>query len=375
MKVALIHDYIKEYGGAERVLTALHDIFPDASVYTTVYLPKFLGPHKEKFKGWDIHTSFLQKVPFKAKLISIFRIISPMYFENINLTEFDVVIVSSTGAYFPNLITTRPEAMHICYCHTPPRYLYGYPTARKWSENRILRFFSELFNGFLRTTDYLGAQRPDYFIVNSTEVAGRVKKFYHRDSMVIYPPVEMVDKVTQSKKQITKNKNGYYLAGGRLARAKRLDLVIRACNELKVPLKIFGRSFAGYEEELKQLAGPTIQFIGEVSDSKMGELYKKARAFLFAGEAEDFGIMPVEAQACGIPVIGPNFAGVKETVVNGKTGVLFGSYEVGSIVSAMKQLDTLDIKSSDCVENAKKFSKERFQKEILEFVKKRKNTS
>lgn len=375
MKVALIHDYIKEYGGAERVLTALHDIFPDASVYTTVYLPKFLGPHKEKFKGWDIHTSFLQKVPFKAKLISIFRIISPMYFENINLTEFDVVIVSSTGAYFPNLITTRPEAMHICYCHTPPRYLYGYPTARKWSENRILRFFSELFNGFLRTTDYLGAQRPDYFIVNSSEVAGRVKKFYHRDSTVIYPPVEMVDKVTQSKKQITKNKNGYYLAGGRLARAKRLDLVIRACNELKVPLKIFGRSFAGYEEELKQLAGPTIQFIGEVSDSKMGELYKKARAFLFAGEAEDFGIMPVEAQACGIPVIGPNFAGVKETVVNGKTGVLFGSYEVGSIVSAMKQLDTLDIKSSDCVENAKKFSKERFQKEILEFVKKRKNTS
>lgn len=375
MKIALVHDYIKEYGGAERVLTALHEIFPDAPLYTSVYLPEYLGPHKDKFKGWDIRTSFLQKIPFKAKLISPFRIISPLFFENINLTEYDVVIVSATGAYFPNLLMTRPDAMHICYCHTPPRYLYGYPTARKWSENKFIRLLSELFNSSLRITDFVSSKRPDYFIVNSEETRGRVKKFYRRDSTLIYPPVELVDETSSKAKtqsvKLRNKTNKYFVTGGRLARAKRVDLLIKACNKLKVPLKIFGRSFAGYEEELKAISGPTIEFIGEVTDKETISLYQDAKAFLFAGEAEDFGIMPVEAQACGTPVIGPNFAGVKETVVNGSTGVLFGSYDVESVVSAINKLNTLSIKPEDCIENAKRFSKNRFQKEILDFIKKR----
>ena len=377
MKVALVHDYIKEYGGAERVLTALHEIFPSAPVYTSVYLPEFLGPHRDKFKGWDIRPSYLQKMPFAAKLISPFRIISPWFFENIDLMAYDIVIVSSTGAYFPNLITTRSDAVHICYCHTPPRYLYGYPTARKWSENKLIKFISELFNSRLRITDFVSSKRPDYFIVNSEETRGRVKKFYRRESTLIYPPVEMVDTLLKEKRRKgeKENKKTYYLTGGRLARAKRIELLIKACNKLKVPLKIFGKSFAGYEDELKQIAGETIEFLGEVTDKEMVNLYRDARAFLFAGEAEDFGIMPVEAQACGIPVIGPNFAGVKETVINGTTGVLFGSYDVESIVSAIKKLNTLTIKPEDCIENAKRFSKKRFQLEILEFVEKRKTLS
>jgi glycosyltransferase involved in cell wall biosynthesis len=370
MKVALVHDYIKEYGGAERVLTALHEVFPDAPVYTTVYMPEFLGPHKEKFKGWDIHTSHLQNIPFKAKLISPFRVVSPWYFENINFNEYDVVLVSSTGAYFSNLIVTTPDTLHISYCHTPPRYLHGYSTARNWSNNLLVSPLIRFVNSKLKWVDYAAGQRPDYFIVNSQEVAGRVKKFYGRESQVIYPPVEIVDTI-QSLKYETRNtklKKDYFVAGGRLARAKRIDLLIETANKMKLPLKIFGRSFAGYEDELKKMAGPTIEFLGEIDDEKLIELYKGAKALLYAAEQEDFGIMPVEAQACGTPVIGPNSGGVKETVIEEKTGVLFGEFQVGSIALAIHKFNRIKINLKDCMENAKRFSKKRFQKEIKEFI-------
>src|SRR3989344_6721221 len=150
MKVALIHDYIKEYGGAERVLEALHEIYPEAPVFTTVYLPEFLGPHKERFSNWDIKTSWLQKIPYIEKLISPIRLISPWVFENWDFTDFDLIIVSATGAYFPNLIVRKPEILHLCYCHTPPRYLYGYPTARNWKKNLIGRLIGEWLNHDLR---------------------------------------------------------------------------------------------------------------------------------------------------------------------------------------------------------------------------------
>src|SRR3972149_6072964 len=159
MRVALVHDYIKEYGGAERVLEALHEIWPDAPVYTTVYLPEFLGPHRERFENWTIISSWFQNIPFVEKLISPLRLLSPWVFENWNFNEFDVVIVSATGAYFPNLIVRKPETVHICYCHTPPRYLYGYPTARNWQNSLIGRVLGELINHTLRQTDFIAAQR------------------------------------------------------------------------------------------------------------------------------------------------------------------------------------------------------------------------
>lgn len=370
MKVALVHDYIKEYGGAERVLETLHEIWPKAPVFTTVYLPKFLGPHKERFSKWDIRTSFLQLIPFKGKLISPFRIIAPRIFKSWNFSRYDVVIVSATGAYTPNLIN-KGKAVQISYCHTPPRYLYGYPTARNWKNNVIVRIFGEIANHFLRMTDFEAAQNVDYFIANSKEVAARIEKFYRRDSTVIYPPVEIP--VTGQSSAI--KYRGYYVTGGRLARPKRIDLAVKVCTKLKLPLKVFGKEFAGYGEELRKMAGPTVEFLGEISDEEKFRLMAGAKAFIFPAEFEDFGITPVEAMAVGTPVIALRSGGVKESIIEGKTGVFFDEPTVESLASAVSKLERSKIKSEDCIAQAKKFSKERFIREIKNFVEKHAGTS
>ncbi|MBI2195427.1 MAG: glycosyltransferase [Candidatus Levybacteria bacterium] len=344
MKVAIVHDYIKEYGGAERVLEALHEIWPEAPVFTTVYYPQFLGPHRERFANWDIRTSFLQKVPFGYKLISPFRILTPFIFEQFDFSSFDTVIVSQTGAYFPNMIRVGKDTTHFCYCHTPPRYLYGYPTARNWKKNMVGRIIGELMNHRLRLVDFQSGQRVDAFIANSEEVRARIRKFYRREAEVIYPPVELASSLSASSVQL---KRQYYITGGRLARAKRVDLVIEACNRLKLPLKVFGRGFADYENDLRQKAGPTVEFVGEVSDEKLWELYFGARALLYASEYEDFGIMPVEAQACGTPVIAYDHGSVPEIVRDGLTGFVVEPNEgVGGLKKALYRINT--IKREDC---------------------------
>jgi glycosyltransferase involved in cell wall biosynthesis len=377
MKIALVHDYIKEYGGAERVLEVLHEIWPQAPVYTTVYLPKFLGPHAERFRNWNIITSWFQKIPFVEKLISPLRLLTPWVFGNWDFRGYDVVVVSATGAYFPNLIVRKPTTLHICYCHTPPRYLYGYPTARDWQKYLLGRILAALINHRLRQVDFISYQRPDYIIANSFEVKRRIEKFYRREATVIYPPVELASSKLASSVQLKKNKKldashldakRYFLAGGRLARAKRIDLAIEACNRLKLPLKVYGRAFADYGDKLEKIAGPTVEFLGEVSEEELVGLYQGAKALIYPSEYEDFGIMPVEAQSFGTPVIGLAQGGVKETVIDGKTGVLFDEPTVESVVKAIKKLSKLEIKEKDCINNAKKYSKERFKREIMNFV-------
>lgn len=207
MKVALVHDYIKEYGGAERVLETLHEIYPDADVFTSVYLPEFLGPHRARFKDWKINTSWFQYVPFNYKLLSPFRLIAPWVFKGFDLSDYDVVIVSATGAYFPNMVTTKnyppttnhQPPIHICYCHTPPRYLYGYATARDWKKHKLFAVLASVANHFLRMVDFHAAQNVDVYVANSEEVAARIKKFYRKDSTVIYPPVAVEGKGERGK--------------------------------------------------------------------------------------------------------------------------------------------------------------------------------
>ncbi|MEK7182949.1 MAG: glycosyltransferase [Patescibacteria group bacterium] len=369
MRVALVHDYIKEYGGAERVLEALHEIWPKAPVYTTVYAPRYLGPHTERFKSWDIHTSWLNYIPFRAKLISIFRIFTPFVFKSWDFSKYDVVIVSATGAYTPNLIgnwkmENGKLPLHICYCHTPPRYLYGYPTAREWSKNLVLRAFSLVANHVLRMVDYTASQRPDFFIANSQEVARRIKRFYGRGATVIYPPVDIP--VTQ--KPNNPISRTYFLAGGRLARPKRIDLAVAACTKLKLPLKVFGKEFAGYGDELRALAGPTVEFLGEVTDEEKYELMRCAKAFIFPALEEDFGITPVEAMSVGTPVIALRSGGVVESVMEGKTGIFFDEPDVESLIAVLKKFDTMHFNHAAITKYAQKFSKERFKKEIEAFV-------
>lgn len=362
MKIALVHDYIKEYGGAERVLEALHEVFPDAPVFTSVYCPHFLGPHKARFASWDIRPSWLQYIPFKEKLISPLRLLAPSVFWHMDFSAFDVVIVSATGAYASNMIH-KGSALHVCYCHTPPRYLYGYATARNWKKNSLFRFVGEFANHFLRITDYQASQNVDRFIANSKEVAMRIRKFYRKDAVVIYPPVDIPAGLKLG------GKRSYFLAGGRLASPKHINFAVAACTELRLPLKVFGKGFAGYGEELKKIAGPTVEFCGEVNDEKKWQLMSHARAFIFPSEDEDFGILPVEAMACGTPIIAYNSGGVKETVVNGKTGLLFDELSVLSLIHTLERFNTMTASwIRACQDRANQFAKKRFQKEIEELV-------
>lgn len=373
MKIALVHDYLKEYGGAEKVLESLHELYPDAPVFTLVYCPEFLGPHKERFKSWDIRTSFLQTIPFKHKFISIFRLFAPIIFKKFDFSGFDVIIVSATGAYNPNMIEKK-QAKQICYCHTPPRYLYGYATAREWKKNIFFRILGETANHFLRLIDYRSAQNVDQFIANSENIKKRIAKFYRKDAVVVYPPAVSPSPALRafSPSRRGDRGEGYYLAGGRLARAKHYDVILKACAELDMPLKIFGKGFAGYEEELHalhaSLGKSNIEFLGEVSDTEKFDLMKNAKAFIFAGEDEDFGIMPVEAMSVGTPVIAYKSGGVLETVVEGKTGLFFDKLTSDILSTTLKQFEKSHIKAEDCKKQSEKFSDEKFKKEIEKIV-------
>lgn len=375
MKVVIVHDYLKEFGGAERVVDALHEIWPKAPVYTTIFLPKFAGPHKSRVRKWDVRTTFLQYIPMKGKLLSPFRFIAPFIFKSIDLSNYDVVIVSAAGTYTsPNFIKKGKNTLHICYCHTPPRYLYGYPTANPWDEvmwRKILKMFGQIPMHFLRMADYWSGQKPDYFVVNSHEVAGRVEKFYRRKSKVIYPPVE----IEMAEKYKNIERKDYYLVGGRISRHKGHDLAVRACTKLGRPLKVFGGGFASYGvSDLKKIAGKNVEFLGEVTDEEKWKLMASAKAFLFPSEMEDFGITPVEAMAAGTPVIALGQGGVLETVVDGKTGVLFNERTIVSLTSAIKKFEKMSIISDDCRKQAGKFSKDKFKKEMKKFVELKRKT-
>ncbi len=362
MKVAIVHDYIKEYGGAERVLESLHNVFPNAPIYTSVYLPKYLGPHKERFEKFDIRTSWAQNLPFKAKLISPLRLIAPLIFDSMDFSKYDVIIVSATGAYNPNFINKK-NAKVICYCHTPPRYLYGYETARNWRKNIITRVIGSLSIHFLRIIDHRSSQNVDQFIANSNNTKARIEKFYRKDSVVIYPPVEVSSGAVE--------KGDYYLAGGRIARAKHPDLIMRAFLKNGLPLKVFGKSFGGYEKEIADLLkekGSNVEYLGEISDTEKDKLMKGAKGFIFASLDEDFGIIPVESMMNGTPVIAHKSGGVIETVVEGKTGVFFDDLTIESINSAIKKFEKIKFNASELQKHADKFSKKRFEKEIKDFV-------
>ena len=372
-KIALVQDYIKEFGGAEAVLETLSEIFPDAPIYTTLYQSKFLGPHQARLtKKWQgrIHQSFFQYLPFAHKLISPLRLLSPLAFKSFDFSKFDIIITSATGAYFPNLINKK-QAKLICYCHTPPRYLYGLPTARNLTKNKIIYQLVNFLNIFLRKIDFKSSQNVDQFIANSQTTADRIQKFYHRDCLVINPPIDL-PKITLkppfSREDVDLSTGGFYLTGGRLARAKRYDIAIKACNQLNLKLKIFGRDFANFADELKTMAGPTIEFLGEISQDQKDQLYSQAQAFIFCSDNEDFGMVPVESMAHGCPIIAYKSGGTTETVVDGKTGVFFDELTPSSCISAIQKFQKLKINSQDCFLRASEFSKEKFISKIKKIV-------
>ena len=386
MRIALVQDYLKEFGGAEAVFETLSDIFPKADIYTTLYCPQFFGPHQSRLeKKWGnrVHQSFFKYLPFAYKIISPLRLLSPLAFKSFDFSKYDLIITSATGAYFPNALNKK-SAKLICYCHTPPRYLYGLPTARDLKKYPLFNFLAQVANHFLRLFDFTYAQNVDQFIANSETTAARIQKFYRRDSIVINPPINL-PKIKNVKHNFSRAQSSewrsyegvstaknscehFYLTGGRLARAKRYDIAIEACNKLKVPLKIFGRDFAGFADELKNMAGPTIEFLGEVSQEEKAKLFSNAAAYLFCSDNEDFGMVSVEAQSYGCPVVGYKSGGIMETVIDGKTGILFDELTPTSCATAIKKLEKLNIKSEACLKNASQFSIESFVKKIKSLI-------
>lgn len=368
MKVALVHDYLREYGGAERVLEALHEIFPTSPVFTAYYNPQSLGENNKRFVGWDIRSCWLQYFPFANRLLSPFRIFAAKIFEGFNLQEFDLVI-SSSAIYFAKAVITKPGSLHISYIHTPPRFLYGYTTSFNYKKNIITRILGEIANYFLRITDFKISQRPDILVANSKNVQARIKKFYRRDAAVVYPPVE----INSNYKAETKEKNKYFLVLSRLVRGKGVDIVVEACKKLGLALKIAG---TGPElENIKQQIShaKNIEILGWVSDEERLKLLSQAKALIVASEDEDFGITAVEAQAVGTPVIAPKSGGFLETVVDKKTGLLYGQpgmVNADELEKALENFKTIKFNPEDCIKNASKFSKDRFKKEILELVRK-----
>lgn len=347
MKIALVHDYIKEFGGAERVLMTLHEMFPEAPIYTLYYRGNGL-------KGAKVIESWFGKLPYCERLISPLRFLIPIIWDSFDFSQYDLVISSASWAITKGFANGKTK--EICYCHTPPRYLYGYDTSHKW-DKWYLKFYATPVNHFMRLYDFLRAQKVTQFVANSKETAARIKKFYRRDAIVIYPPVEMSPVETK--------KENYFLAGGRLELAKNFDLIIKACNQLKVPLKIFGRG--SQEENLRKIAGPTVEFLGWVDQKAKEKLYCSAKAFIIAARDEDFGITPVEAMICGTPVVAYRGGGYLETVTN-KTGVFFDEYNVESLIKAIKTMKTITFNKKDLQEQAAKFSKEVFIKKMMEVV-------
>jgi glycosyltransferase involved in cell wall biosynthesis len=379
MKIALVHDFLREYGGAERVVETFHEMYPDAPLYTAFVDFKSLGRQAERFRNWDIRTSWVQGNSVVKRFISPLRFLAPKIWASFDLSEYDVVI-SSSGWFMCRGVALNSSKLkvqsakliknklykpvHICYIHHPPRNLYGYATGSNLQKYPLVRVYTHVVNFFLRQYDYKAAQAVDFFIANSKETARRVKKFYRRESTVVYPPV------TVNGEQLTvngKSNRTYYLSVGRLTYAKRIDLAIMACNTLKLPLKVVG---TGKEEKyLRSIAGKTIEFPGPVPDGQLAALYAGAKALIFCALDEDFGMVPVEAMARGTPVIALAQGGVKETVIDGKTGVLFDQPESESLAVAIRKFESIKHDwAGACRTHAEKFGREVFVRKIRKFV-------
>jgi glycosyltransferase involved in cell wall biosynthesis len=357
MRVALVHDYLNQMGGAERVLMAFHDIFPEAPIYTSIYDPQRVDP---AFQHMDIRTSFMQKLPFVKKHHQPFLPLYPFAMEALDLRNYDLVLSSSSA--FAKGIITKPQTLHICYCHTPMRWCWNYEEyVEREQLGKMARSVLPFLITGLRMWDQTTAMRVDDFIANSPVVAERIQKYYRRDAVVIPPPVEVSRFPFDPDIQL----ENYFLIVSRLIPYKRIDLAIEACNQLQKPLLIIG---GGRDEErLHKLAGPTIRFLGRLSDQEVVNYYTHCQALLFPGE-EDFGITPLEAQASGRPVIAYGAGGALASIVDGVTGVFFRTQTVESLVEALAAFHEQHFNTHVIRNHALEFDTPRFHRRILQFI-------
>ncbi len=355
MKAAIVHDWLTNYGGAERVLQAIADQFPDAPIYTVVYDKEKMGGH---FKNHEIRTTYIQKIPFGVKKYNLYLPLLPGAVERLDLTEYDLVISSSTCC--AKGVLTRADAIHICYCATPMRYAWDFYFKYKNSSGGLKKLLIPLFMKGIRQWDVISSNRVDHFIANSKNVAKRIKKHYRRESQVIYPFADTEFFTPEGSED-----KGYYFIVTRLVEYKRIDLAVKAFNKLGLPLIIAGE---GRElANLKKIAKDNIKFTGRISNEEIREYYRGCKAFIFPGE-EDFGITPVEAQSTGKPVIAFGKGGALETVIDGVTGVFFPQQTAESLSEAVERFQKLTFDPDVIRKNAENFSKAEFIRDFNNFV-------
>lgn len=366
MKVALVHDYIKEMGGAERVLGVLAEMYPKAPIYTAFRVKGSLAD--KHFKGREIRESWLAPLLKIGKLYSPLRFLAPVVWGSMDLSDYDLVITSASW-YITRGFKVGEKTKVVCYCHTPPRYLYGYETNLDWQKYWPVRLYATIVNHYLRLYDFKSVKTVDTWVANSKNVAKRIAKYYREKATVVYPVVDLERFEGWAEKT---KKEDYFLIVSRLVGAKGLEEAVRAVKQVGVDLKIVG-SKVGVEkmaEKIKEVGGKRVELLGWVDDEKVGKLFAEARGFIALAKEEDFGITPVEAMAAGTPVIAFNGGGFKESVVDGVTGVLIEGTDEKTLRKAILRFNKIKWDKKKIQKQARKFSRDRFKKEMARVIKK-----
>ncbi|MDI6778308.1 MAG: glycosyltransferase [Patescibacteria group bacterium] len=368
LKVSLVHDFLNQYGGAERVLETLTEIFPDAPIYTLLF-------DKEKMRGKfaeaDIRPSFLQKFPkFLKRRHKWLLPLMPTAPETFNLRDFDLVISSSSA--FAKGIIVKPKTIHVCYCHSPMRYSWDWN--EKYLDEQGLgsgrRILARFLLNYIRIWDKVAADRVDFFIANSKTTAARIKKYYGRESVIVHPPVEIDNLETKFPfGNLVSKSGGYFLIVSRLSPYKKIEIAVDTMNKLNLPLVVVGEGSPKYVKYLKSIAGPKTKFLGWIPDEKVKKCFAGCRAFLFPGE-DDFGITPVEAMSFGKPVIALRRGGATETVVEGETGEFFNEPTIEVMADAVRRFmeNEKNYDPQKIRKRAEMYSKDKFVENIKRVI-------
>jgi len=361
LNVALVYDRVNKWGGAERVLLVLHKIFPHAPLFTSVY-DSDKAPWAKVFP--KVYTSFLQKIPFAKNNHELLSVFMPLAFEQFDFTNYDLVISITSEA--AKGIITHPQTFHVCYCLTPNRYLYSAKENYLNHPPKILNFpffkvIAKPFVNYVRNWDQMAAWRPDVMIAISRVVQKRIKKYYKRNVELIFPPLSL-----DNRKEIKRTSGKeFYLVVSRLVAYKKVDLAIKTFNKLKVPLVIIGTG--EQEEKLKRLANSNISFVKNLTDEDISHYYFNTKALIMP-QVEDFGLVAVEAQFYGTPIIAYNKGGVKDTVTDGVTGILFKKQTTKSLLSAIKRFEKLSFSKEKLTQNAQRFRTSIFKRKLITLI-------
>jgi glycosyltransferase involved in cell wall biosynthesis len=355
MKVAIVHDYLSQFGGAERVVCEMAKIFQDAPIYTSIYFSDLTWPDLQNHR---VVTTWLQNVPGSRRHFKALLPLYPLVFNGLGLEEYDLVISSSSS--FAKGINVRKGAIHICYCHTPTRFLWSFDDyLNRQGFSEVTRPLLRPMVHWLQRWDLGAARKPDYFVANSTVVQQRIRRTYGRDARVIHPPVNV------ERFKVSHHSDDFYLIVSRLLSYKRIDLAVEAFNRLGLPLVIVGdgpdRAY------LQRIAGCNITFTGYLSDTQVLDYFYRCRAFIFPGE-EDFGIAPLEANACGKPVVAYRAGGALDTVDHGKSGLFFDRQVPEALVHAVLASREIPWNPDTIRAHAETFCPDTFRQKMVEFV-------